>query len=197
MWLANCDLVDAAQQWGFKLDFQDFALGRFAQCFSRQNENNLTDTPFPRCITLGPCCFTCYLCSFALALWPLVQFPHQSKDNSTLLLLHSKAATHSILFYRKWASSWYDTILNFPAHFLTLPLSSLSACRRCSLHPSFSAWYITAGNPLCGEDSAGGIQTETCFQNYSMCGRLICNHIQIYLLRCVDCMQKEHKWSNV
>lgn len=71
----------------------------------RENENNFKHPSIPHCITLRRSCFTCYLCSFAPALWPLVQLPHQSEDNSTLLFLYSKAATHSVLFYRKWSSS--------------------------------------------------------------------------------------------
>lgn len=87
---------------------------------------------------------TCYLCSLAVPLWPLVQLPHLSKDNSSLRILYSKAATLSILFSRTWQPSSYDTILNVPPHFLTLPLSSLGAYRQCPPHPSISTWSITA-----------------------------------------------------
>lgn len=168
-------------EWGLNLDWRFCARPICLVFFQRKWKR-----PFLCCIIPCLCCFTCNLCSYEPAVWPLVQLPHQSKDNSTLVLLF--AATHSILFYRKWVSSRRDTILNFPAHFLTLQLSSLSACIQCSLHYSFFVRYITAGNPLCKEDSTGGIQNQTAdFQtDYS---ETTFKYFQV--LGCIVCMKKE------
>lgn len=90
--------------------------------------------------------FTCYLNSFALALWPLMQFPYQSKHNSTLMHFYLQRLPHTPSCFM--GNGHHHSMTLF---WIFLPIASLCHCHLSTLrqcpptHPSLSAWYITAG----------------------------------------------------